>query len=81
MRSAKSSCMESPATRHILTRHILANLANFLGADLPQYKEAYVFLIRHKSSVDYGGIEISATIARQIQRRAQKLKEIALTLL
>ncbi len=51
-------------------------LKKFLEKDLPDYKEAYSFLIRYKSQADYGGTEISANTAKQIQRRAVKIKEI-----
>ena len=51
-------------------------LKKFLGGDLPDYKEAYAFLMRYKSQADYGGTEISTTTAKQIQRRALKIRGI-----
>ncbi len=56
-------------------------LRKFLGGDLPEYREIYIFLIRYKSQADYGGTEISVATAKQIQRRAQKIREIAEPLL
>jgi len=51
-------------------------LADFLGTDLSEYRDAYEFLMAHKGQADYGA-ELSSNIARQIHRRAKKIREIA----
>ena len=50
-------------------------LFRFLGEDFQKYRESYEFLMANKSQVDYG-VYFSATTAKQVQRRANKLKEI-----
>lgn len=55
-------------------------LSKFLGKDLPKYRDAYEFLMAHKSQADYG-VQLSITSAEQIQRRTAKIKEIAEALL
>ena len=55
-------------------------LANHLKENLPKYKDAYDFLISHKSDADYG-TELSLNVAKQIYRRARTVKEIAEVLL
>jgi hypothetical protein len=51
-------------------------LSRFLGDDFQKYCDAYEFLIANKSQTDYG-IYFSATTAKQVERRAGKIKEIA----
>lgn len=51
-------------------------LAGFLGHDLPKYRDAYEFLMAHKSQSDYG-VGLSFNIAKQVYRRAKTIKEIA----
>lgn len=51
-------------------------LSRFLGEDFQKYRGAYEFLIANKSQADYG-VYFSATMAKQIERRANKIKEIA----
>ena len=55
-------------------------LSKFLGKDSQKYKEAYLFLIGYKSQADYGE-SISENTAKQIERRAAAIKEIAEVLL
>ncbi|MBI5554117.1 MAG: hypothetical protein HY917_05260 [Candidatus Diapherotrites archaeon] len=51
-------------------------LSDFLGNDLAKYRSAYEFLMAHKSQSDYGA-ELSLTMAKQINRRAHTIREIA----
>ncbi len=50
-------------------------LSKFLEEDFQKYQNAYEFLIAHKSQADYG-VYISISTTKQIQRRANKIKEI-----
>ena len=65
--------------QHMDTTHF-KGLERVMGKDLPRYKEAYAFLIGHKSKADYG-TEFSAGLARQVERRATFIKETAEALL
>lgn len=51
-------------------------LREFLGPDFGKYRDAYAFLVAHKSQADYGA-ELSEGVAKQILRRSEKIKEIA----
>ncbi|MDO8626948.1 MAG: hypothetical protein Q7K42_00650 [Candidatus Diapherotrites archaeon] len=51
-------------------------LAGFFDKDFSKYQTAYEFLMAYKSEADYG-VEFSQNIAKQIQRRANTIKEIA----
>ncbi len=51
-------------------------LAGFLREDFSKYRDAYEFLMAHKSEADYG-ISFSFNLAKQIYRRAEIIKEIA----
>lgn len=50
-------------------------LSGFLGVESSRYRDAYEFLISHKSEADYG-IGISTGIAKQVYRRAKTIREI-----
>ena len=47
-----------------------------LKEDYSKYLEAYVFLVGYKNQADYG-VEISENKAKQIQRKATTIKNIA----
>jgi len=51
-------------------------LRETLGPDFQKYRDAYEFLMSNKSEADYGR-ELSLNTAKQIQRRARIIKEIA----
>ncbi|MFH1663747.1 MAG: HEPN domain-containing protein [archaeon] len=51
-------------------------LSRFLGEDSKKYRDAYEFLIANKSQADYG-VYFSVSMAKQIERKANKIKEIA----
>ena len=57
-----------------------SEISKFLGGDFPKYRDSYEFLMAHKSEADYG-VQLSIATARQIQRRARTIKEIAEVLL
>lgn len=54
----------------------IQKLQKFLGIEYDSYKSAYQFLMDYKTQTDYG-TGISENIAKQIQRKARKIKEIA----
>ena len=55
-------------------------LQQVLGTKMGSYKDDYSFLIRHKNQADYG-MELSYTLALQIKRRAEKIKQLVEPLL
>lgn len=61
--------------QHSDTTHF-NELIRHLGKDYQKYKDAYEYLISQKSDADYGK-EPSFNIAKQIQRRARTIKDIA----
>jgi len=54
----------------------LSDLSKFLKEDSKTFKEAYSYLMSQKTIADYG-VTLSENMAKQIQRRATKIKEIA----
>ncbi|MDO8625401.1 MAG: hypothetical protein Q7R47_04935 [Candidatus Diapherotrites archaeon] len=55
-------------------------LQRALGPGYQKYRDAYGFLTGYKGQADYG-VQLSGNIAKQIQRKARALKEIAEPLL
>lgn len=51
-------------------------VSNHLGSNYKKYKDAYEYLMGHKSEADYG-TELSLNTAKQIMRRARTIKEVA----
>ncbi|GEM_PF-1989691 len=52
------------------------DLSKFLKDNSHEFKEAYSFLMAQKSIADYG-VELSENTCKQIQRKTNKIKEIA----
>ncbi len=55
-----------------------SELSRFLGEDFQKYRDAYEFLMANKNQADYG-VYFSISMIKQIERKANKIKEIAET--
>ena len=61
---------------HSDTTSYFNELSRFLAGDSSKYRDAYEFLMANKSQADYG-VYFSSAMAKQVQRKASKIKEIA----
>lgn len=65
-----------PTHKQHSDKSYFGELSRFLGKESQRYRDAYEFLMAHKSEADYG-VQLSITTAQQVQRRTRTIKEIA----